>query len=69
MKTHVDVIEDFDASVVDRLQELSAKHDFQIFEDRKFADIGVLIYDTTCHKSSKHRYRKHCGFAVFQRRI
>ena len=40
LQTHVDVIEDFDWSVIERLQELSAKHDFQIFEDRKFADIG-----------------------------
>lgn len=41
-QTHVDVIEDFDSSVIDRLRELSGKHDFQIFEDRKFADIGIL---------------------------
>ena len=38
----MDVIEDFDPSVIERLNELSAKHDFQIFEDRKFADIGLF---------------------------
>ncbi|KAI0719627.1 Orotidine 5'-phosphate decarboxylase [Cerioporus squamosus] len=43
VKTHVDVIEDFGFSVVERLQELSKKHDFQIFEDRKFADIGNTV--------------------------
>ena len=40
IKTHIDIIEDFDLSLIERLQELSAKHDFVIFEDRKFADIG-----------------------------
>ncbi|KAI0832347.1 Orotidine 5'-phosphate decarboxylase [Trametes gibbosa] len=53
VKTHVDVIEDFDYSVVVRLQELSTKHDFQIFEDRKFADIGntvALQYSSGVHK-------------------
>ncbi|KAH9899936.1 Orotidine 5'-phosphate decarboxylase [Cubamyces lactineus] len=43
VKTHVDVIEDFDYSLVEQLQELSIKHDFQIFEDRKFADIGNTV--------------------------
>ncbi|KAI0661051.1 Orotidine 5'-phosphate decarboxylase [Cubamyces menziesii] len=43
VKTHVDVIEDFDYSLVEQLQELSVKHDFQIFEDRKFADIGNTV--------------------------
>ncbi|OJT04124.1 Orotidine 5'-phosphate decarboxylase [Trametes pubescens] len=53
VKTHVDVIEDFDYSVIERLQELSTKHDFQIFEDRKFADIGntvALQYSSGVHK-------------------
>lgn len=40
MKTHVDIIEEFDQALIKRLQELSLQHDFLIFEDRKFADIG-----------------------------
>ncbi|KZT12521.1 Orotidine 5'-phosphate decarboxylase [Laetiporus sulphureus 93-53] len=55
VKTHIDIIEDFDSSLIDRLKELSAKHDFLIFEDRKFADIGntvALQYSSGVHKIS-----------------
>ncbi|KAF8484895.1 humps family-domain-containing protein [Russula ochroleuca] len=53
IKTHIDIIEDFEPSLILRLQELSAKHDFLIFEDRKFADIGntvALQYSSGVHK-------------------
>ncbi|KAH9045545.1 humps family-domain-containing protein [Lactarius pseudohatsudake] len=53
IKTHVDIIEDFEPSLILRLQDLSAKHDFLIFEDRKFADIGntvALQYSSGVHK-------------------
>lgn len=40
IKTHIDIIEDFDHSLIEQLQALSRQHDFVIFEDRKFADIG-----------------------------
>ncbi|KAJ3812172.1 orotidine-5'-monophosphate decarboxylase [Lentinula lateritia] len=51
--THVDIIEDFDQSLVQQLQDMSIKHDFVIFEDRKFADIGntvALQYSSGVHK-------------------
>ncbi|KAK0242630.1 humps family-domain-containing protein [Armillaria nabsnona] len=51
--THVDIIEDFEPLLIDELQTLSSKHDFVIFEDRKFADIGntvALQYSSGVHK-------------------
>lgn len=39
-QTHIDVVDDFDQDLVDQLTALAKRHDFMIFEDRKFADIG-----------------------------
>ena len=39
-QTHIDIVEDFDEDLTHQLVALSERHDFVIFEDRKFADIG-----------------------------
>ncbi|KAF9057659.1 humps family-domain-containing protein [Panaeolus papilionaceus] len=53
IKTHVDILEDWQSTLIERLHHLSGKYDFVYFEDRKFADIGntvALQYSSGVHK-------------------
>lgn len=43
LKTHIDIINDFDKSMIHELIELSKNENFLIMEDKKFADIGKTV--------------------------
>lgn len=42
LKTHADIIDDFSDQTIKRLNEVSRRKNFLLFEDRKFGDIGSM---------------------------
>lgn len=56
LKTHVDILDTWNDEIAASLVDLAQKHNFVIFEDRKFADIGNTVvsqYSSGVYKISE----------------
>jgi len=43
LKTHIDIVSDFSSATIEGLTSVARRHDFLLFEDRKFIDIGHTV--------------------------
>jgi uridine monophosphate synthetase len=43
LKTHIDIISDFDESFIQRLMHLKKEHNFIVIEDQKYSDIATIV--------------------------
>ncbi|MGE0206767.1 MAG: orotidine-5'-phosphate decarboxylase [Candidatus Babeliales bacterium] len=43
LKTHIDIVEDFDWDLIEQLQHIAQTYNFLLIEDRKFCDIGSTV--------------------------
>eukprot|EP00759_Apiculatamorpha_spiralis_P045453 PhF_6_TR42185/c0_g1_i1/m.63811/K13421/UMPS; uridine monophosphate synthetase len=53
LKTHSDILTNYTPEFPLALQALAAKHDFVVFEDRKFCDIGAVVKAQYAHGHCK----------------
>ena len=48
LKTHIDILEDFEEDLIETLNTLKKQYNFLILEDRKFSDIGKTFHKQLC---------------------
>jgi uridine monophosphate synthetase len=68
LKTHADIIDDFSGRTVHLLKGIAARKHFLVFEDRKFADIGIPLFNLSSEANANH-HRIHCTKAIYFRQF